>query len=174
MVDTISSGIISVIETVENIRDAILGKIEDVIVSILAIPELISLRIEELLEKFFVPDEEALQEKLDALSARFAFINSINGYGEHLLGFLQSAAGTKAPVFTVDLGDYTGNYNWGSTVITIDFSWYAKYKPLVDNILAGIIWINWLWHMYKRIPELIHGQGMTTAKTIDIVDNMKE
>lgn len=174
MVDAISSGIISVIETVENIREAILGKIEEVIVSILAIPEIIGIRIEELFEKFFIPDEEATQAKLDALRARFAFIDSITGYGEHLIGFLQSAAGTKAPVFTVDLSDYTGNYNWGGTVITIDFSWYAKYKPLVDNILAGIIWINWLWHMYKRIPELIHGQGMTTARTVDIVEKSKE
>ena len=156
------------LEWSENTWSTFFDKIAEIRQSILDIPQQIYEKIQELFERFFVPDEEATNEKLAALREKFAFIDSITGYGEHVINFLQGASGAKAPVITIDLSDYTGNYNWGTTVITIDFAWYAQFKPMVDNILAGIIWITWLWHMYKRIPELINGQGMTTASVADV------
>lgn len=154
----------------KNTWNSFFEKIAEIRQSILDIPQRIYEKFVELFELFFVPDEEGMNEKLTALREKFAFIDSISGYGEHLLNFLRSASGTRAPVFTIDLSDYTGNYNWGAAVITIDFSWYAPYKPTVDTLLAGIIWATWLWHTYKRIPELIHGQGMTTAITLDMTN----
>lgn len=158
------------------IRQFFLDKFTDLFEKLLAIrqhiielPVKIYDKMKELFEEFFVPDAELMNERLDAINEKFAFIDSFTGYGEHLVNFLQNAAGTKAPVITINLAAYEGSYGWGSAgAVTLDFSWYARYKPAVDNLLAGIIWANWLWHLYKRIPEIIHGQGMTAERAIDI------
>jgi len=88
------------------------------------------------------------------------------GNGESVIDFLQNASGKKAPVITISLGSYKGSFNYGSGDIVIDFAWYEPYKPMVDNIIAGIIWAVWLWHMYKRIPDIIAGNSMTTASVL--------
>ena len=136
---------------------------------VLEIPLAIYNKMKSLFEYFFVPDADLMNQRLEHINSKFAFVESVTGYGEHLINFLQNAAGTKAPVVTLNLGAYRGSYGWGSAgVVTIDFSWYAEYKPLVDNLLAGIIWVHFCWHTYKRIPELIHGMGMTADRAIDI------
>lgn len=146
-----------------------LKKLAELWLEINALPLRIQDKIRELFEYFFVPDEDLMNQRLDAVREKFAFIDSIAGYGEHILKFLQNASGAKAPVIKVNLKAYKGSYGWASGgEAVIDFSWYADYKTLVDNLLAGIIWLNWLWHVYKRIPEIIHGQGMVADRVIDI------
>lgn len=153
----------------ENNFTSTLQKLAEVWLEINTLPLRIRNEIQELFEYFFVPDEELMNQRLEAVRDKFAFINSIAGYGEHLVNCLQSAAGTKAPVITINLGSYEGSYGWGSGgEVTLDFGWYARYKPLVDNLLAGIIWARWLWSVYKRIPEIIHGQGMVADHVIDM------
>ncbi len=136
------------------------------------LPQLIGEKVESLMKSLFMPDEEAMNEKINSIKERFGFISDITGLGEEITGFLENASGITAPTFTIDLSKYTGSYGWGNTMITIDFSWYAQFKPMVDTILAGMIWITFLWHLYKRIPEIIAGQGMVTADSIKIHDNL--
>lgn len=145
------------------IRDGIIN-------GFLELPQKIIEKVQAFTEEYFLPDEENIQRHIDDIREEFGFIDSMTGYGEHILNFLQSASGTKAPVIQIDLSEKGGEYSWGSETIIIDFKWYTPYKPMVDNIVAGIIWLTWLWHMYKRIPEIIHGQGMTTAHVIDLSD----
>ena len=156
----------------DNVKESftnMLKKLAELWLEINMLPMRIQDKIKELFEYFFVPDEELMNQRLDAVREKFAFIDSIAGYGEHILNFLQNAAGSKAPVIKVNLGAYKGSYGWASGgEVVIDFSWYAEYKAAVDNLLAGIIWLNWLWHVYKRIPEIIHGQGMVADHAIDI------
>ena len=136
---------------------------------LLKIPLAIYEKMKTLFDDVFLPDPDKMQARLNHLNERFSFVESLSSFGTHVLKLLQNATGAKAPVVTLNLGSYRGKYGWGGAgKVTIDFSWYAEYKPLVDNLLAGIIWINWLWHTYKRIPEIIHGLGMTTEKAIDI------
>ena len=159
------------------IREFFLGKFSDLFQKLMDIRDYIVVEIplaiynkmKDLFEYFFVPDADLLNQRLDHINSKFAFVESVTGYGEHLINFLKNAAGVKAPVVTLDFGSYRGKYGWGKAgTVTIDFAWYAEYKPAVDWILAGIIWANWLWHTYKRLPEIIHGMGMTAERAIDI------
>lgn len=174
MVENIKTGIANIETTINNFEAALANKIQGVVENILALPQLLADKVKALFEEFFIPDEAATAQKLDSVRERFDFINKVSGFGEEIMDLMENASGKSAPVFTIDLSDYTGNFNWGSTVITIDFAWYGQFKPLIDNILAGIIWITWLWHMYKRIPELISGQGMTTAHSMDILNRTRD
>ena len=141
--------------------------------SITSLPQLIAEKVETLMKSLFMPDEDAMNEKINSIKDRFSFIDDITGIGEEITGFLENADGSTAPTFKVDLSKYTGSYGWGNTVIVIDFAWYSKFKPIVDTIVAGMIWITFLWHLYKRIPEIIAGQGMVAADSIKINDNLQ-
>ena len=147
-----------------SVRNNLVNGFSNVVDSLLSIPELIGEKIRELFEEFFLPDEELMNERLETLRSEFAFVDSIAGFGDNLLETLQSSAGSSPPVITVNLGKSTAKY-----VITIDFSWYAQFKPMVDNIVAGIIWLTFMWHMYKKIPDIIHGNSMSTAAVNQII-----
>ncbi len=160
-------------EGLDNVRTKITGalgdqlqKLVDVWLEINTLPLRIQEKIRELFEDFFVPDEELTNQRLKQIREKFAFVESIAGYGETLINFFKSASGISAPVIRINLGDYDGSFNYGSGTVVIDFSWYAPYKPTVDNIVAGIIWATWIWHMYKRIPDIIAGNSMTTASAL--------
>lgn len=144
----------------------LLKKVADLWVEINSLPLRIQEKVKELFEYFFLPDEELTDQRLDQIRQKFAFIDSLAGNGESIIDFLQNASGKKAPVITISLGSYKGSFNYGSGDIVIDFAWYEPYKPMVDNIIAGIIWAVWLWHMYKRIPDIIAGNSMTTASVL--------
>lgn len=153
----------------QNVKDnftSTLQKLAEVWLEINTLPMRIQEKIQELFEYFFVPDEELTNQRLDQIREKFAFIDSLAGYGETLVNFLEHATGKTAPVLTIKLGDYAGSFNYGDAEIVIDFAWYAPYKSTVDNIMAGIIWVVWLWHMYKRIPDIIAGNSMTTASVL--------
>lgn len=153
-------------ENVKNNFTDLLKKVAELWLEINTLPLRIQEKVKELFEYFFLPDEELTNQRLDQIRERFAFVDTLAGNGEAIIGFLQNASGAKAPVITISLGSYKGSFNYGSGDIVIDFAWYEPYKPMVDNIIAGIIWAVWLWHMYKRIPDIIAGNSMTTASVL--------
>lgn len=108
----------------------------------------------------FVPSEEFMQDYLSGFQKKFPLLFQLHDLGEHVIDSLTSIYGGEAPVITVPLPAST-SFNLGNTSVTIDFSWYAAYKPTVDLLLAGIIWVGFIWRMYCRIPEIISGVGMS-------------
>lgn len=171
--DTLSSALgeqlTNIKQGFENVKESfvnLLEKMAELWAEVNTLPLRIQEKIKELFEYFFVPDEELTNQRLDHIRQKFAFIDSLAGNGESVIDFLQNASGKKAPVITISLGSYKGSFNYGSGDIVIDFAWYEPYKPMVDNIIAGIIWAVWLWHMYKRIPDIIAGNSMTTASVL--------
>lgn len=169
MVNSLGEQLTNIKQGFENVKDSfgnLLKKVAELWVEINSLPLRIQEKIKELFEYFFVPDEDLTNQRLDQIRQKFAFIDTLAGNGEAIIDFLKSASGTKAPVITISLSSYKGSFNYGNSDIVIDFSWYAPYKPMVDNIIAGIIWAVWLWHMYKRIPDIIAGNSMTTASVL--------
>lgn len=160
---------LSIKQGFENVKENFINLLEkaaELWLEINTLPRRIQEKIKELFEYFFLPDEELTNQRLEVIRQKFAFIDTLAGGGESVMNFLKAASGTRAPVITISLGSYSGSFNYGSGNVVIDFSWYAPYKPMVDNIIAGIIWAVWLWHMYKRIPDIIAGNSMTTASVL--------
>lgn len=109
--------------------------------------------------KFFVPDEEYIANFMEEFRDRFPGLFSIFEAGSTVVSKLSSISSGTPPVITVPLGAST-SFDLGDAAVTIDFSWYAPYKPTVDVILAGLIWLGFIWRLYSRLPEIIHGAGM--------------
>ena len=114
------------------------------------------------LKELFVPTEDFLTVKVDALRSEFAFADSIVSAGELVGSTLQSLE-TEPPVIYIDLSSARGSfapggkYPLGGKEVFIDMSWYAEYKPVGDALLSALLWIAFIWRMFIKLPGIISG-----------------
>lgn len=108
------------------------------------------------IQALFVPETDFLTAKVDAIRAEFTFADAIMTTGEFFrTGFAD--LGTEPPVIYIDLGATEGSYNIGGKVVFVDMSWYERYKPTGDAILASFLWIVFAWRMLIKVPGIISG-----------------
>ena len=106
------------------------------------------------IKAIFVPSEDFLTEKVEALRERFEWIDPFITMADALSGEISAG---EPPVIYVHLGNAEGKYNWGGTVTFLDLSWYSRYKPVGDAVISGFLWAWFVWRMYLKIPGLIAG-----------------
>jgi hypothetical protein len=61
-------------------------------------------------------------------------------------------------------------YDYGGEVNVLDLSWYEDYKPTVDGIMSGFLWLLFLWGLFKQAPNILAGMGITYNRSEDIQD----
>lgn len=93
-----------------------------------------------------------------AFSAKMAWVPQIFDFLAELRSRLNSGTPPKIPIH---LSAAEGNINWGDDSYILDMTWYARYKPSVDSIISGIMWLCFGWAIYKRIPDILSGVGLT-------------
>ena len=52
----------------------------------------------------------------------------------------------------------------------LDFSWYAPYKPNVDALLSGFMWLCFVVTLFRRAPAIIRG-GAAAESSLGKIDN---
>lgn len=122
----------------------------------------------DLFEKLMVPDVDVIGKRFNELMEEFQWAELIFGFADKLFNLFSASAGAAPPSIRVDLSNTEGSFSYGRSVVTIDFAWYARYKPYVDTIVASMIWVGFLWRLYKRLPEIIHGGAMITDMVTDM------
>ena len=139
---------------------------QKVIEGITGLPQKIANAFKTLLQELFVPDAEFISNKVEALKAEYKFLDPILSTGEDLKLFFQNI-GSQPPIIWIDLGAGTGWHPMGGKVKFIDLTWYAQYKPTVDPIVGGFIWLWLAWRFFKAVPDLLAGgSGTVGAPTI--------
>ena len=118
--------------------------------------EWISKQILEGITAIFVPTEDFLTAKWEAIRAEFAFADSITATGEVLVDILDGLD-PEPPVIYIDLGATEGSYNLGGEVAFIDLRWYARYKPTMDLIISAFLWMAFVWRLILKLPGIISG-----------------
>lgn len=126
-----------------------LTKIGDLIKSI---PQAIS----EAISAIFVPREDFLTAKWEAIRSEFAFADSITSSGQLILDVL-NRIDPEPPVIYIDLGASEGSYDIGGEVAFIDLHWYERYKPTGDAIISAFLWLVFIWRMFMKLPGIISG-----------------
>ena len=109
--------------------------------------------------KLFVPAAGYWDAKIIACKEAFPLFNSIITTGHGLGGFF-SGLGSRPPVIYIDLGN-SASWAIGGTQKFLDLTWYAQYKPTVDTILSGFLWLLFAWRFFLRLPGLLRGEGGT-------------
>ncbi len=113
----------------------------------------------EFLERLLVPDTDAINGKFNEILVKYGFVQSIIESGQALGNVFTSStlADPEPPVIYMDLGAAEGEYDFGGKVAVLDLSWYARYKPVVDQFLSALMWGFFLWRVYVRLPSIISG-----------------
>ncbi|MDE7254280.1 MAG: hypothetical protein K2O32_15245 [Acetatifactor sp.] len=119
-------------------------------------------------EVVMIPDADMISGRMKELMEEFQWAELVFGFADKLFNLFTSSAGAAPPSIRVDFSNTEGAFSYGSAVVTIDFAWYARYKPYVDTIVASMIWVGFLWRIYKRLPEIIHGGAMVTDMVTDM------
>ena len=105
-----------------------------------------------------------------AIIGKFAFVWTIVEIGREFFAQIAANASGSPPNITVNLGAArsANGFNYGGEVVALDLSWYAEYKPTVDAIVGGFLWLLFLWALFKKAPGIISGASMDTSKVEDI------
>ena len=147
----------TIIDGIQALPDVLSGWFSDVLEwlasiwdAICSIPDLIL----EGIRAIFVPSEDFVTTKVEALRERFSWIEPILGYGEFIKTQLVDP---EPPVLYIHLGDAEGKLNYGGTVKFLDMTWYARYKSQGDAIISGFLWALFAWRMYVKLPGIING-----------------
>lgn len=45
----------------------------------------------------------------------------------------------------------------GYTFSIIDFTVFAQYRSFLHTIIISILWVSYLWKLYRRSPEIVAG-----------------
>ena len=136
-------------EGIENIR---LG-LQDILSSLLSLPQTLI----EALANLFLPKQDYISAKVDALRGEFGFIDSVIATGEFIRDSVSGASGP--PAIYVNLGNApSGNYG-SQRVLLTDFSWYAPYKSQVDTVLSAALWAFFGWKVFLNLPSIIGGES---------------
>ena len=130
-------------ESFENVAESIIEGIKNVLIEI------------------FVPSEDFLSEKIEYLKNKFGIVDSIISTIDIFSQFFENVGTGTPPKIEMNFSSAKSKTKYGNTV-TIDFSWYAQFKPTVDTMLSSIIWVMFVWRTFKRLPNIISGAGGDT------------
>ena len=135
-----------------------LGWLSSIKEGIGSLAESIKTGIKDVLLEIFVPDEDFITEKLEELKQEFVFAESIINTADQLKNAMSSTTfSDEFPVIYMDLSAAESKYDYGGRTVALDFSWFARYKPLTDTIISGILWALLIWRMFVLLPGIING-----------------
>lgn len=109
------------------------------------------------IRNIFVPDNDFLTEKVEAIRSEFGIIDSVSGTVSIFKEFFTNVSTGRPPKIEIDLSLAESKYNYGSSAFALNMEWYAKYKPAVDVVLSSIIWVLFAWRVFVRVPAIIGG-----------------
>lgn len=108
------------------------------------------------IKEIFVPSQDYLSSKVDALTAEFGFIGPVVTAARSIVLPFNDFEPVP-PVIYLHLEDTRGSYDLGGTVPFIDMTWYAEYKPIGDALLSSLLWVVFVWRLFRQLPGLIAG-----------------
>lgn len=110
------------------------------------------------LVNLFVPEEDFFSEKFEEFKSHFAFIDTFTGFVSQ---FLNLSRKNEAPSITIDFSKAESQYNYGGKAVTLNLSWYSRYKSIADIVLTAFVYVFFIWRFYCRLPEIIRGAGIS-------------
>lgn len=159
LLSAIGNGITDIYLQIGNLSTAWDTYWDNLFTQVQALPQAIGQVITGVLEAVFVPDLTAISPTIEIYNAKFQWATDIYNF---ILRILEALNPSEPPKISINLAaaESPGGYNWGTSAYVLDMSWYARYKSSVDTILSGIIWVYFLWALFKRIPDIMSGVGM--------------
>lgn len=78
----------------------------------------------------------------------------------------------SSPVLTFTSAGVKGKYySLPAKSYSIYFSWYAPFKSVGDTVVSCFMYLGFLVALWKRLPEIIHGSGVTFVGGVEFHEN---
>lgn len=140
----------------------VLGFLRSIFDTLVSIPTTIGNLIKGILTEIFVPNFDKANSLIDLYSSKFGWVEDIYIF---VRDFFDNLFTDNPPKVPIHLGNAEGKYKYGGDGYVLDMTWYARYKPSVDVILSSVMWIFFLWRLFKRIPDILSGSGIITEQS---------
>lgn len=127
--------------------------------------------LSSLLTDLFSPSEEAVDKLNTEVDTKLPLIGDLQSLGDDLVSTLENPGKSVKDLrmtTVVDLGKGSGQIKGAGQINLLDVSWYMEYKPLVDDIIIGFVWLVFLWNLYGALPSIIHGGASALHTTSEI------
>ena len=153
--DTVKQLPAAIAEKISAFFTTLWGWLQDIITEIKALPAAIAEKVGAL----FTPDQALVTEITDTFKGKFGFLSTLKQFANDLFGM---TADSEPPVIWIHLENAESKfgYNYGGKEVALDLSWYQKYKPTVDGIVSGFLWIGYLWMLFTKAPDILNGMGL--------------
>ncbi len=108
--------------------------------------------LENSLKFLFVPSEDAINGLVNSVKGHFEFVDTINSTIDMVKGMFDNT--DVLPRFSITLPEN----NWyNGEIVVMDLSWYAPYKQYGDTIIAGFVYVFFIWRIFINLPNIISG-----------------
>jgi len=119
----------------------------------------------------FTPSQESVDGLSTEIDSKLPFIPDLKEFGADLaynLEHPEECVDDMGFTTVVDLGKGRGSELGNARIDLLDVSWYLEYKPFVDDVIVGFVWLMFLWNLYGELPRIVHGEG-SIAKMYGII-----
>lgn len=166
---SIAEGIGGIIDAVKSIPEKLGSLLSDIWDTVKGIPGAILDGIRSL----FLPSDGYFEEKVGALRERFSFFESIVDTVQVFRNFFENNDFTEPPVVTVNLNNADSGTDYGLNAKALDMSWYKPYKPTVDAVLSSMLWVVFVWNVFRDLPGIISGASSGAYAALSISKSEK-
>lgn len=104
-------------------------------------------------EFLFVPNQERFVAIGETVSSKFGFVDVIKNSVNSLKNSFNNIENSPSLSIDVNSRYYTGS------LVSINMSWYAQFKPFVDTVITGFCYLFFLWRLFVGVPNIINGVG---------------
>lgn len=124
------------------------------------------------IQNIFIPSPGFLDDQLAEIQDSFAWYDDIKQIGVDFSGAMENQANASAPVISIPTLSSRGHIYTEHSEMVLDLSDYQEAVVSVRAILSVLLWIFFLWRLYCRLPDIIHGSGMIIGDGSRIMDEL--
>lgn len=107
--------------------------------------------LSDLFKNLFVPDESGFNNISNVWNEKLGFVNTIKDSFNNISEMIQNTQANPKFIIGVSSDVYSGD------LTVIDLSWYAPFKPWVDLVITGFIYLFFIWRFFSHLPAIISG-----------------
>ena len=128
------------------------------------------------IDNYTNPQSEDNKEAFEAALTNVkdnTFIGSAYTIADTVPNDIKNALTTdSSPVLTFKTAGVSNSYfSLPAKSYSIDFSWYAPFKGIGDTVISCFMYLGFLIALWKRLPEIIHGAGVTFVGGAEFHEN---
>lgn len=112
----------------------------------------------------FVPSEGFMDDQIQEVKDSFVWYEQIQAVGNDLKTVFGQEEFNEAPIVTLHASQmkssWSGKQYMSEDELVLDFGKFSDYRSSIHTVISVLLWAFFLWRLFARLPDIIHGSGM--------------